>query len=271
MKKMLAWLLAAVMMLSISVPAVAEETNALVVGSTTQMSGHFFTDLWGNNTSNMDVRGLLHSYATIAWVGQGVYETDPVAVEEISVSDDENGNRIYTVKIQKDLMYNDGTAITAKDYVFSVLLQSSEEIAELGVSNMTYGHLLGHADYAAGAAFKGVKLVDDYTFSLTLDAEILPYYYELSLINVTPYPAAVIAPGCEVKDDGEGAYIAGGFTAEMLQETILGENGYLTNPKVTSGAYQLVSYDKENHVAELEINPNFKGAKDGVKPTIAGV
>lgn len=271
MKKMLAWLLAAVMMLSISVPAVAEE-NALVVGSTTQMSGYFFTDLWGNNTSDMDVRGLLHSYATVAWVGQGVYETDPVAVEEIATSDDENGNRTYTVKIRKDLKYNDGTAITAKDYVFSVLLQSSQEIAGLGVSNMTYAHLLGHADYAAGgAAFKGVKLVDDYTFSLTLDAEILPYYYELSLINVTPYPAAVIAPGCEVKDDGEGAYIAGGFTAEMLQETILGENGYLTNPKVTSGAYQLVSYDKENHVAELKINPNFKGTKDGVKPSIAKI
>lgn len=269
MKKMLAWLLAVAMMLSISVSAVAEENNALVVGSTTQMSGYFFTDLWGNNTSDMDVRGLIHSYATIAWLDQGVYAADEVAVKEITHSDDENGNRTYTVKIQEDLYYNDGTQITAKDYVFSVLLQSSKEIAALGVSNMTYGHLLGQGAYANGeAAFKGVKLVDEYTFALTIAAENLPYYYELALINVTPYPAQVIAPGCEVKDEGEGAYIAGDFTAEMLETTILGENGYLTQPAVTSGAYKLVSFDKENKVAEFAINTYFKGTKDGVKPTI---
>lgn len=270
MKKMLAWLLAAVMMLSISVPAFAEETKSLVVGSTTQMSGHFFTDLWGNNTSDMDVRGLIHGYATIAWVAQGTYEKDPVAVEEITAEDDENGNRTYTIKIQKDLYYNDGTQITAKDYVFSVLLQSSKEIAEIGATNLTYGHLVGHSAYAAGEsdAFKGVSLKDDYTFALTVDGSNLPYYYEMALVNVTPYPAAVIAPGCEVKDDGEGAYLAGDFTAEVLNNTILGENGYLSHPAVTSGAYKLVSYNAETKVAEFEINSYFKGNRDGVKPTI---
>lgn len=273
MKKMLAWLLAAVMMLSISVPAFAEESNALVVGSTTQMSGHFFTDLWGNNTSDMDVRGLIHGYATIAWVAQGTYEMDPVAVEEITTSDDENGNRTYTIKIQKDLLYNDGTQITAKDYVFSVLLQSSKEIAQLGVANMNYSHLAGHAAYAAGesAVLAGVRLVDDYTFALTVDAANLPYYYELALCNVQPYPAAVIAPGCEVKDDGEGAYLAGDFTADVLNSTILGENGYLSHPSVTCGAYKLVSFNNETKVAEFEVNPHFKGNRDGVKPSIAKI
>ena len=273
MKKMLAWLLAAVMMLSISVPAFAEETNAVVVGATTQMSGHFFTDLWGNNTSDMDVRGLIHGYATIAWVAQGAYEMDPVAVEEITFEDDENGNRTYTIKIQKDLCYNDGTQITAKDYVFSVLLQSSDEIAEIGATNMNYGHLLGHAAYAAGESdvLKGVRLVDDYTFQLTVDAGNLPYYYELALVNVMPYPAAVIAPGCEVKDDGEGAYLAGEFTAEVLNNTILGENGYLSHPSVSCGAYKLVSFNNDAKVAEFEVNPYFKGNKDGVKPSIAKI
>ena len=39
-------------------------------------------------------------------------------------------------------------------------------------------------------------------------------------------------------------------------------------PAVTSGAYKLVSFDKENKVAEFAINTYFKGTKDGVKPTI---
>lgn len=270
MKKMLAWLLAAVMMLSISVPAFAENTSAVVVGSTTQMSGHFFTDLWGNNTSDMDVRGLIHGYGTIAWVAQGTYEMDPVAVKEITAEDDENGNRTYTIKIQEDLYYNDGTQITAKDYVFSVLLQSSKEITELGTANLVYGHLAGHSDFASGESkiFKGVSLKDDYTFALTVDASYLPYYYEMTLVNVTPYPMAVIAPGCDVADDGEGAYLTGDFTAALLESTILGENGYLSHPAVTSGAYKLVSYNNETKVAEFEINTYFKGTKDGVKPTI---
>jgi len=270
MKKMLAWLLAAAMMLSISVPAIADETNAVVVGSTTQMSGHFFTDLWGNNTSDMDVRGLIHSYATVAWITQGKYEMDPVAVQEITTSDNENGDRTYTIKIQEDLYYNDGTQITARDYVFSVLLQSSQQIAEIGATNVAYSHLTGYNAFASGEsqAFKGVQLVDDYTFALTVAGENLPYYYELMFANVMPYPAGIIAPGCEVKDDGEGAYLTGEFTAELLQNTILGENGYLTRPKVTCGAYKLVSYNAEEKVAEFEINPYFKGTKDGVKPTI---
>lgn len=273
MKKMLAWLLAAVMMLSISVPAFAEDTNSLVVGSTTQMSGHFFTDLWGSNASDMDVRGLIHGYATVALVAQGTYEMDTVAVKEITAEDDENGNRTYTIKIQEDLYYNDGTQITARDYVFSVLLQSSDEIAGLGATSLTYGHLVGHSAYAAGESdvFTGVSLKDDYTFALTVDGSNLPYYYEMALVNVTPYPAAVIAPGCEVKDDGEGAYLTGDFTAEVLKDTILGENGYLSHPAVTGGAYKLVSYSSETNTAEFELNSYYKGDKDGVKPAIAKI
>ena len=58
--------------------------------------------------------------------------------------------------------------------------------------------------------------------------------------------------GCEVRDDGEGAYIANidetavepVFTAELLQSTVLdAENGYLSHPYLTCGPYKLVSYD----------------------------
>ena len=56
--------------------------------------------------------------------------------------------------------------------------------------------------------FSGVRLIDERTFSVTVKAQYEPYFYELSYLSVYPYPIGVIAPGCEVRDDGEGAYIA---------------------------------------------------------------
>lgn len=53
-----------------------------------------------------------------------------------------------------------------------------------------------------------MRLIDERTFSVTVKAQYEPYFYELSYLSVYPYPIGVIAPGCEVLDDGEGAYIA---------------------------------------------------------------
>ena len=65
MKKGLACFLALVIMLSACLalaeaPVAAPNYDELVVGTTTAMTGNFFTDLWGRNTADMDVRTLLH-------------------------------------------------------------------------------------------------------------------------------------------------------------------------------------------------------------------
>ena len=104
-----------------------------------------------------------------------------------------------------------------------------------------------------------------------------PYFYELSYLSVYPYPIGVIAPGCEVRDDGEGAYIANidetavepVFTAELLQSTVLDAgNGYLSHPYLTCGPYKLVSYDRESGTVEFAINEFYVGNYEGVRPVI---
>lgn len=73
MKKILTLLLA-LWMLTGCVAMAAE--NQLVVGSTTAMSGAFFTDLFGSNTADMDVRALLHGYNLMSWDNEtGTYQT----------------------------------------------------------------------------------------------------------------------------------------------------------------------------------------------------
>jgi peptide/nickel transport system substrate-binding protein len=275
-KRTLALVMCLTLMAAMAViPAAAAATgpaDSLIVGSTTQMSGSFFTGMWGNNTADIDVRGLLHDYQTIAWTSTGIYTVNSTAVSNLAVTATADGGRQYLFTLNNDLRYSDGTAVTAKDYVFSVLLQSSPQAAEIGGNITSQSHFVGYEAYAGGqsAVFSGVRLLGEYSFSLRVGGEFLPYYYELAFANVTPYPLAVIAPGCDVADDGNGAYITGGFTAELLKGTILDPvTGYLSHPAVTTGAYKLTSYDAAARVAEFEINGNYKGNYEGQKPSIA--
>lgn len=254
-------------------PEVPPAYDTLVVGHTTAFSGHFSTGLWGNNTADLDVKELLSGYNLIRWEqDQGLFQVDPTVVTGIVVYDDADGNRIYTMVLSDDLRYCDGTPITAWDYAFSVLLSVAPQVAEIGGNTNGYGSLLGMEAYKSGevSTLEGLTVTNDTILSFTVSAEYRPFFYELGLLRCAPMPIQVIAPGCQVKDDGMGVYIDqtnGAFTAEVLKKTLLDpENGYVSHPTVTSGAYKLVSYD--GAVAEFEINEYYKGDAEGVVPSI---
>ncbi len=276
MKKWMALLLA-VMMAFGQMAAVAEEIiptyDHLVVGNTTAFSGHFSTQLWGNNTTDLDVKELLFGYNLIQWEQEeGLFNVDPSVVTGIVVYDDAEGNRTYSMVLSDDLYYSDGSRITAWDYAFSVLLSVAPEIEAIGGNTNGYESLLGMEAYKNGeaATLAGLRVTSDTMISFTVAKEYRPFFYELGLLRCYALPISVIAPGCQVKDDGQGVYIdktAGTFTPEALKETLLNaETGYVTYPKVTSGPYKLISYDGE--VAEFEINEYYKGNAEGVVPTI---
>ena len=103
-------------MLLFCTAAAAEETadkqdvpvpDRLTVGNTTAMRGEFFTSLWGNATSDIDVRDLLHGYNLVMWDGEnGMFREDPSVVKNIVVTDNEEGDRSYTLLLQDDLRYS---------------------------------------------------------------------------------------------------------------------------------------------------------------------
>lgn len=275
MRKMLSLFLALMMVLTIAPTMASAETapaaNQLIVGSTTDISGDLFTTMWGNNAMDAAIKGLIHGYATVFYSKESGYIIDPTVVEDFTTEVAENGDKTYTFKIAEDLTYNDGTKITAKDYVFTWLLTCSPVTESVGATLATATETMGYEAYRAGEAslFSGVRLVDEYTFSVTILAEFLPYFYELALVATSPYPYTVIAPGCDIADDGEGAYITGEFTSELLQQTMVDPAvGYRYNPKVTSGPYQFVEFNKESLQAVVKINPLYKGNYTGQKPSI---
>ena len=183
----------------------SEEPTHLTVGNSTKVSGSFFTTQFGNNTSDIDVRYMLHGYNPIVWMNQLEFTTDPMVVDSLESADTRAG-RTYTIRIVDGLTYNDGvTPVTAEDYVFSYLLLTSPQFAVLGANTGAYAHVVGYEAFSAGETdvFSGVRLIDERTFSVTVKAQYEPYFYELSYLAVYPYPIGVIAPGCEVRDDGE--------------------------------------------------------------------
>ena len=287
MKRLLVCLLALLLALN-GLCALAETENRLTVGATTALSGNFFTDMWGSNTADMDVRALIHGCNMVEWkYAEGAFRLNSAVVHEVSTADDANGNRVYTVSLNRGLRYSDGSKITAWDYAFSILLSAAPEMKAIGAATTGADYILGIDDYknfeydAADPqhnVLSGVRVLGDYQLAITVKKDYLPFFYEMALLNYNPYPISVIAPGCKLADDGEGAYICNAaddaaeplFTAELLQETILNpETGYMSHPAVVSGPYRLVSFDGET--AEFEINKYFRGNSDGSRPTIAAI
>ena len=273
-----------------------EFPEELIVGHPTVTKGDFFTELFGNDTADIDVRALIHGYNLVNWdQNQGVYVMDPSVVVDYTAGWDEDGNKTYSILLADDLKYSDGTPITAWDYAFSILLMMSPEIEEIGGKIYRAEHLLGYDDYiktrkkivngealdfsdspeADVFSLGGVNVISDHQMQITLDHDFLPYFFELGLLMTVPYPIDVIAPGCKVYDDGNGIYIGNAnntgnyedhfthpvYTAELLQKTILDpENGYNSHPSVVSGPYKMVSWDPQTGEGHFEKNEYFKGA-----------
>ena len=170
------------------VPALAEEAeeeieypDELRVGHPTITKGDFFTEMFGNDTADIDVRALIHGYNLVNWdQNQGVYLLDESVVRSAMVVEDDVGNKTYYLALYDDLYYSDGTPITAWDYAFSLLLMMSPEIEQIGGKVYRAEHLLGYNEYITGQVpyLSGVGVIDERQLAITLDHEFLPYFFE---------------------------------------------------------------------------------------------
>jgi peptide/nickel transport system substrate-binding protein len=116
----------------------------------------------------------------------------------------------------------------------------------------------------------------DYSFSVTIAPydsygdPNFPFWYEITYASVGPLPMHILAPGCDVADNGSGTEITGPFTLALLQSTVdNGSTGYRYTPYVTCGPYKFVSYDAAAYQITLEANDRYLGeGPDRVRPMI---
>ena len=275
MKKIIAVILTMVLLAGCFAAISEEDTGKkyeqLTVGVTTAFSGNFLSDALGTNISDQDVRKMLHSYKLVKWDGEnGVFRLNDQVVTSDPLSNE--AKDAYMLSIARNLTYNDGTPITAKDYAFTFLLLTSRELLEAAGVREDGSRVRGWRDYDEGraSAISGFRLISDYQLLITISPEYTPYFYEMKLLDIYPLPIEMLAPGCEIRDDGEGIYISGNFNSDTVRQYVLNpDTGYISHPTVTSGPYMMVEYDGKT--VWLTENPAYIGDSDGHKPFISDI
>lgn len=276
MKRLLVLVLTAVMVFSVAACTGGgdkAEGTTLVVGSPA-INGNFMTG-FGSSAYDVWVRNLINSYGTWATTYDGEIVLNETVVVDHKVEAQDNGDKVYYFKIADDLVFNDETPITAEHYVFYVLWAASPQWADAGAVTSLGEGIVGYNEYKNGKAerFAGVKLISDYEFSLTIDHEELPYFYENAWTSVHPVAMHVWAPGASVEtnDDGSKIVFEGGQSARdpMVEATGRVAHTERFAPTVTCGPYKFVSF--ENNAVTLKRNPHFKATWDGKKPQIENI
>ena len=255
----------------------------LIIGNTTELSGDWGDAQWTNNAADKDIRDLIGGYSPVALTRNSEYVYDENVAKVTTVAN-ADGSKTFTFDLAQDLKWNDGTAITAKDYVAEILLFSSPMIVELGASGGYGLQFVGYSEFnkarekdedgnIIGAEdptrpFSGVRLLGDYQFSITIDASYLPYFFEMIYAGVAPLARAMWLPAnVDISDEGNGAHFNENFTLANCKDTIEAAR-YKSDNRLSCGPYILQSYDKTAAEAILVINDNYKGDYQGQKPNI---
>lgn len=240
-----------------------QASGTLIVGSP-EITGDFVA---GFSSSSYDVwvRTLINGYETYSATPDNKFVLNKTVVKKVSTTEDADGNKTYTFDIHKDLKYNDGSKVTAEDYVFYFLWFASPLWTEAGASSTVGEGLIGYEAYLKGEAdrFKGVKLLGNYKFSITIDKEELPYFYEVLYATAMPIPKHVWAPDATIDQNDDGAKLV----SENLKDDfsrIASQERF--NPTVTAGPYKFVSFG--NGTVTVKANEHFKGTYEKKLPQL---
>lgn len=265
-----------------------KEDNSIILGNTTDLSGKFrYAAFGGSNpgAADLDVQNLSTGLETVATTKEGGYEWNPTVVKSHEETMNEDGTRTYTVTIYDDLKLSDGTPVTVKNYVvFPMVFSSPVGVAAAGKDHQSGMTLEGFKtfntyDGTEGSGTKelaGLRMIDDYTYSITVSADYANYFYAISYAGLSAYDVSLWIGDADVKDDGNGVYFTDDFYAKEGDKYVMADHivAASQNTDTTypySGPYVVKSYDSADKSAVLELNPNFKGNYEGVKPTIAKV
>lgn len=243
----------------------------IIWGSTTDISGDFGRAMWTNNAADKIIRELIDDYrVTVANQG-GEFLLNETVAESMEGVVNEDGTKTFTVKLHKDLLWNNGDPITAKDFVAGVLLFAHPTAFEAGAKGTAYLNFVGGDAYQKGETdvFTGVRLIDEHTFSVTVVADKIPFFYDIQYLNDI-FPLSIpmwLGEGIDIVDEGEGAKFTGDMSFAAVGATIDAAR-YVVDGRVSAGPYNLVSWDPSSRQAVLEINENYKGNFEGQKPYI---
>lgn len=265
--------------------------GTIIIGNSTELSGTFRYATFGASSpgaADLDIQNLITGLGTVVSDKNGDYVWNSSVVKSHKETENADGTKTFEIEIYDDLKFSDGSAVTAKDYVAFALVFSTPVAAEAAgkdhraamqfVGYDTFAKYDGTAGEGKTKELSGLRLLGDYKFSVTIAADYLPYFYDVTYASFSAHYAKMWIGDAEIKDDGNGCYLTDAFYAKSED----GKN-YVTAAHIKatakdttskypySGAYVVESYDASGKVAVLKKNTYFKGNYEGTKPAIEKV
>jgi ABC-type transport system substrate-binding protein len=266
-----------------------KEDGSFILGNTTDLSGKFRYATFGASNpgaADNDVAGLVNGLETVVTTKEGGYTVNDTVVKSFDLTENEDGTATYTIEIYDDLKFSDGSPITAKNYLYFPMAFSTPVAAEgSGRDARALMNYVGYDEFATfdgtegsgSAVMTGLRLLGDYTFSVTIKSDYYPYFYALAYAGFSPvYKDLWLGADADIADDGEGVYFTGNFYEKNGDSYVLAahiaESAYANdNSYPWSGPYVVDSWDASDKSVVLKANPNFKGNYEGTKPGIETV
>lgn len=162
----------------------------------------------------------------------------PMLADSIETTD----NTTFTIKLNANAKWTDGTPVTADDVIFTIKLMANPKVASAYAYYYAIIEGLDDSGYLAEGAtdISGIAKVDDHTLTVKTKAPT-----QLKIFEDTIGRYTLTLPQAALKD--------------LAPETI-NTSDFMQKPTVTSGPFTLVSYDRDHYV-ELAANKDyFKGA-----------
>lgn len=266
-------------------------TNAVTLGSATELSGAFRNAAWGKSaplSSDLDVQGLVSGHSIVMTDEAGNYVWNEHALSrQPDKRYNEDGTLTYTISIKPDLKFSDGSPINARHYLAQLLCNSSPIGVAAGGSGSQGNTLLGFeafkaydgtnegqvipgregADIVVSRYFSGVRLLADLTFEVTFDKEYAAYYYSMMYAAYSPDPLALyLGDGEIVVDPASGACgLSDAFYEKRTENGVevfrvaatIRQNLRWDSPLPYAGPYRVTAYG--NGSATLTRNPHYGG------------
>ena len=269
--------------------------NDFIVGNTTELSGKFRYPVFGTTNpgaADNDIDKLVSGLETVVANKEGGYQWNDTVVKSHSEVVNKDGTKTFEIELNDGLKFSDGSAVTAKNYLVSTLVFSSPVGAEAANKDHQVGK--SYAGYKAFAAYKGtnaadegvsryfrgLKLLSDTKFSVTVDAEYTNYFYAVSLAGFAPVylpvwldkdADVVVDPETHAVGLSDAFYAKTGDSyvkASYIYDVAMKTDKQLASAFPYSGPYKVVSYDALTKTAVLEKNDYFVGNYEKVKPSI---
>lgn len=196
-----------------------------------------------NSLNPLSPVGLASSYVTgLMFLPLVDIDEDLTFKPMLADSIESTDNTTFTIKLNENAKWTDGTPVTSDDVIFTLKLMANPKVAS--VYAYTFGILEGLDDSGylpeGQTDISGVKKVDEHTLELKTKAATT-----LNIFKDTIGRYLLTVPQSALKD--------------IAPESI-NTSAFMQKPTVTNGPFKLVEYSRDHYV-QMDANKDyFKGA-----------